>query len=86
MVETVPTYRSLLVHYDPLAVDFESLSAALSHLAMDLPDTVPEGRLWRVPVVYGGAFGIDLARTAARHGLTPAELIERHAAPVDPFE
>jgi KipI family sensor histidine kinase inhibitor len=51
-------------------------------LAADLPDALPEGRLWRVPVVYGGAFGIDLAETAERHDLTPAGLIERHAAPV----
>ena len=82
VVETVPTYRSLLVHYDPVATDFESLSAALAILARDLSDALPTGRLWRVPVVYGGAFGIDLAETAERHDLTPADLIERHAAPV----
>ena len=82
VVETVPTYRSLLVHYDPVATDFESLSAALAVLTRDLPDALPSGRLWRVPVVYGGAFGIDLAETAERHDLTPADLIERHAAPV----
>ncbi|HYY84751.1 MAG TPA: carboxyltransferase domain-containing protein, partial [Beijerinckiaceae bacterium] len=28
VVETVPTYRSLLVHYDPLATDFDRLSEA----------------------------------------------------------
>lgn len=82
VVETVPTYRSLLVHYDPVSTDFDALSATLASLAADLPDAVDEGRLWRVPVVYGGAFGIDLEETAERHGLTPAGLIERHAAPV----
>jgi KipI family sensor histidine kinase inhibitor len=82
VIETVPTYRSLLVHYDPVATDFENLSDRLARLATDLPDALPEGRLWRVPVVYGGAFGIDLAETAERHGLTPAGLIERHAAPI----
>ena len=82
VVETVPTYRSLLVHYDPVATDFDTLSDALARLAAHLPDHAAKGRLWRVPVVYGGAFGIDLADTAARHGFTEAELIERHAAPV----
>lgn len=82
VVETVPTYRSLLVHYDPIVIDFDTLSDALARLATGLPERAAEGRLWRVPVVYGGAFGIDLADTADRHGLTPAELIERHAAPV----
>jgi 5-oxoprolinase (ATP-hydrolysing) subunit B len=82
VLETVPTYRSLLVHYDPDVVDFDSLSRALLDLAADLPDAVAEGRLWRIPVVYGGEFGIDLDITAERHGITPAELIARHAAPI----
>ena len=82
VVETVPTYRSLLVHYDPLSTDFDAFSAALMALSADLPDTPAEGRLWRIPVVYGGVFGVDLDDVAARHGLDPAELIARHAAPV----
>jgi 5-oxoprolinase (ATP-hydrolysing) subunit B len=82
VVETVPTYRSLLVQYDPERVDFHALSSALRDLAADLPDAAREGRLWRVPVVYGGEFGIDLEETAHRHGLTPADLIRKHSAPV----
>jgi KipI family sensor histidine kinase inhibitor len=82
IVETVPTYRSLLVHYDPTALDFPALSARLLKLAENLPAEPSEGRLWRVPVVYGGAFGIDLEDVAERHGLTPAQVIEKHAAPV----
>jgi 5-oxoprolinase (ATP-hydrolysing) subunit B len=81
LVEAVPTYRSLLVHYDPVATDFATLSAALLDRARDLPDEPREGRLWRVPVVYGGAFGIDLEAVAARHGIGPDELVRRHAAP-----
>ncbi len=81
IVEAVPTYRSLLVHYDPVATDFATLSAALVDRARDLPDEPREGRLWRVPVVYGGAFGIDLEEVAARHGIAPDELVRRHAAP-----
>ena len=82
VVETVPTYRSLLVQYDPERVDFHALSSALRDLAADLPDAAREGRLWRVPVVYGGEFGIDLEETARRHGLTASDLIRRHSAPV----
>lgn len=82
IVETVPTYRSLLVHYDPVLTDFTTLSAALVEASRDLSDEPKEGRLWRIPVVYGGAFGIDLEDVAERHGLTPRELIGKHAAPV----
>ena len=82
IVETVPTYRSLLVHYDPMATGFEILGPRILEACRDLPDDPREGRLWRVPVVYGGPFGIDLEEVATRHGLTPAMVIEKHAAPV----
>jgi KipI family sensor histidine kinase inhibitor len=82
VVETIPTYRSLLVHYDPVPVDFQVLAEALLALARDLPEAVSAGRVWRIPVVYGGEFGRDLEDTAALHGITTAELIQRHSAPV----
>jgi KipI family sensor histidine kinase inhibitor len=82
LIETVPTYRSLLVHYDPIAIDFTSLKTALLDLAGDLPESAQDGRLWRIPVVYGDEFGIDLEETAKRHAITSEELIRRHAAPV----
>lgn len=81
VIETVPTYRSLLVHYDPEATDFPALSARL--LALIPPETPAEhrGTTWRIPVVYGGDFGIDLDDVAAHHRLTTAEIIARHAKP-----
>jgi KipI family sensor histidine kinase inhibitor len=81
VVECVPTYRSLLVHYDPVGADFAALAEVVAGLAHDLPDEPAKGRLWRVPVVYGGAFGVDLEEVAARHALSPSQVIERHAAP-----
>lgn len=80
-VEAVPTYRSLLVHYDPVATDFEAIGAAALARAEAPVAGGGGGRLWRIPVVYGGAYGIDLEDVAARHELTPAEVIARHAAP-----
>jgi 5-oxoprolinase (ATP-hydrolysing) subunit B len=82
VIETVPTYRSLLVHYDPTVTEFRALGEALLGLSQHLPETPNEGRLWRIPVVYGGEFGIDLESVAAHHAITTDELIRRHAAPV----
>jgi len=81
VIETVPTYRSLLVHYDPTATDYRTLGDALLGLSAELPEALIEGRLWRIPVVYGGEFGIDLESVAAHHGITTDELIRRHSAP-----
>jgi KipI family sensor histidine kinase inhibitor len=82
IVETVPTYRSLLVHFDPLVTDFEELSSTLLSLAQDLSDEPSDGRLWRIPVVYGGGFGIDLDDVAERHGLSSSQVIDKHSAPI----
>ena len=81
-VEAVPTYRSLMVQFDPLTFDYDAFETRVRGLAASLDPVPKPGRRWRVPVMYGGEFGIDLEATAERHGLTPAQLIDRHAAPV----
>lgn len=81
IIETVPTYRSLLVHYDPLTLGFSELRDRLATL-VDQPETAGRAsRHWRVPVAYGDAFGLDLDDVAKAHDMSPAELIRRHSAP-----
>jgi 5-oxoprolinase (ATP-hydrolysing) subunit B len=77
--ETVPTYRSLLVHYDPCIIGHAELGAKLMALASVEGATTRQGRRWRVPVVYGGEFGIDLEAVAERHNMAPQEVIARHS-------
>jgi len=79
-VEAVPTYRSLMVHYDPVTIGFDAVADLLLDLAASAPALPAAGRRWRIPVVYGGAFGIDLEDVAKRHGLTPDEVVARHTA------
>lgn len=77
--ETIPTYRSLLVHYDPVVIGFDDLSRELLRLA-NLPAPPEQAkRRWRVPVVYGGEYGIDLDEVARFHDLTTDEVIVRHS-------
>lgn len=82
ITETVPTYRSLLVHYDPLQTDFDTLAAELIALAAKPITDAAASRHWRIPVAYGGEHGIDLDDVATTLGLTPDALIARHTAPV----
>ncbi|PZA13812.1 allophanate hydrolase subunit 1 [Rhodopseudomonas palustris] len=81
IIETVPTYRSLLVHYDPETIGFDALSAQLTTLAQAVDDgeTVAKRR-WRIPVCYGGEHGIDLEDAARALNTTPDALVARHAA------
>jgi KipI family sensor histidine kinase inhibitor len=80
IVETVPTFRSLLVHYDPLILPTASLSAHIAELMRGLQLTEQGGRLWRLPACYDPGLGLDLDDVAARTGLSPAQVIERHSA------
>jgi 5-oxoprolinase (ATP-hydrolysing) subunit B len=80
VTETVPTYRSLLVHYDPCQIDFKMLGEKLLALADIPPLANPRTRHWRVPVSYGGENGIDLEDVARTLNTTPDEVVARHVA------
>jgi len=80
VTESVPTYRSLLVHYDPLLIDFDTLGEKLAALAqLPVPPTA-KARRWRVPVTYGGEHGIDLEDVAKMLKTTPDDIVARHVA------
>jgi KipI family sensor histidine kinase inhibitor len=78
VTETVPTYRSLLVHYDPLQIDFDTLGAKLTELALKPLPEAKMTRRWRIPVAYGGENGIDLEDVAKALDISPDEVIARH--------
>jgi 5-oxoprolinase (ATP-hydrolysing) subunit B len=80
VTETVPTYRSLLVHYDPLQIGFDALSEKLISLAQLPVPPVTSTRRWRIPVVYGGEHGIDLEDVARTLKTTPDDIVARHVA------
>src|SRR5215213_7913649 len=80
VTESVPTYRSLLVHYDPLQIDFNALSKSLINLAQLPVPPATNSRRWRIPVSYGGEHGIDLEDVAKALNTTPDELVARHVA------
>jgi 5-oxoprolinase (ATP-hydrolysing) subunit B len=78
--ETIPTYRSLLVHYDPAQIDFATLGQKLVELALRPLPASEKARLWRIPVAYGGEYGIDLEDVAKILNTTPDEIVARHIA------
>jgi TIGR00370 family protein len=80
ITETVPTYRSLLVHYDPVQIDFDTLSGKLVTLALLPVPPVTKMRRWRIPVAYGGEHGIDLEDVARTLKSTPDNIVARHVA------
>ena len=80
MIDLIPTYRSLLVQYDPTVVSFKDLQKIIFSLG-DLSKGVVEtaGRLVEIPVCYGKDFGPDLREVAAFLHLTQEEVIDIHS-------
>jgi KipI family sensor histidine kinase inhibitor len=80
VVETVPSYRSLLVYYDPSVVGSDALCAQLAALAEQATTTaMPPAREVEVPCCYEGELGTDLEAAAARLGLSVDDLVRLHA-------
>jgi KipI family sensor histidine kinase inhibitor len=80
----VPSYRSLLVIHDPVALPRAGLVRRLRTLAAGLPERPPAEpvRVVRIPVRYGGLLGPDLEAAAQLCQLAPEALVRLHAAPV----
>jgi inhibitor of KinA len=79
--ETVPSYRALLVYYDPLVVDYETLGATLRELCERArPEVLPAARTVELPCCYEGELGFELEAAAEKLGLAPAEVVRLHAA------
>jgi len=83
--EAVPGYASLLLPYDPDQIDFSTLQNWLHENYTSIqPLPEAESRIIELPVRYGGVDGPDLDFVAAHNHLTPAEVIDLHAAPFYP--
>jgi inhibitor of KinA len=80
VVETVPSFRSLLVYYDPGQTGYDTLCVALGELAAQTGTaTLPPARIVELPCCYDPEFGLDLVAAAERLGLTTEELVRLHA-------
>ena len=88
IVDRVPAFTSVLVHYDPLAFageaehsPYDTIVASLGQLLRDVQDdALPSARLVEIPVCYGGELGPDLDDVAIQHGLELEDVIEIHSS------
>ena len=79
--DLVPTYRSLLVSYDPRVTTFDALRERLSDLETGLAATpAPPPRVVEIPTSYGGDFGPDLPLVAEHAGMTTDEVVAIHSS------
>ena len=79
VIELVPTYRSLVVHYNPSLTHPDDLKNAI--LSLDLNEVAESGgqRIVEIPALYGGEYGPDIGFVAENAGMSESEVIAIHS-------
>lgn len=81
IVETVPTYRSLLVVYKPEVIGFKELTAKFDEVMKHMGNIqIPPPTVIEIPVLYGGEMGPDIENVASHNGKTVEEVIKIHTS------
>ena len=82
VIEIIPTYRSILLVYDPSVTTAPDLQETLAALEKDLAGIkIPSPKLVEIPVCYGGDFGPDIEYVANSNNLTEEEVVLLHSEP-----
>jgi inhibitor of KinA len=88
MIELVPAFVSVTVHYEPSRVPngdgaespytrfATSVAAALAELE---DEPLPPSRTVEIPICYGGEYGPDLDVVARQHDLTSDDVVRLHS-------
>ncbi|KRP66040.1 5-oxoprolinase subunit PxpB [Pseudomonas orientalis] len=81
LVDLVPSYTTLMVHYDLTVMAPVQARALIDQALTDLqPQAQGGGRCHVLPVWYDPSVGPELGVLAQRSGLAVAEVIRRHSA------
>lgn len=81
-LEVLPTYRSVLVYYDPLVFSYAEMFDAVNGAVERLVEPINVNsslKIIEIPVVYGGDDGPDLDFVADHAGITEDAVIELHS-------
>lgn len=76
VIEWVPAFCSVTVHFDPDHTDSARLAEVLLALAHKGASATATGCRWHIPVCFDGDFAPDLADLAAAKQLSPQAVIE----------
>jgi KipI family sensor histidine kinase inhibitor len=83
IIEAVPAYGTLLVHYDPLILSFTQIKNILREkLTWIQENESRKPRLVEAPVRYGGELGPDLESVASHCRLSVDDVIRIHSGKI----
>jgi inhibitor of KinA len=77
--EFVPTYRSLVIHYDPLQIDRDTLVAIVRRKTAAVAEWRGAATTWTLPCCYDPSLAEDLDEAARILGRTRDQTVALHA-------
>lgn len=81
ITEMVPTYASLMIHYQPRKIRAKQLMEEIRGRFGNLKEAVKQEKVIReIPILYGGELGPDLELCAELEKTTVEEVIRKHSA------
>lgn len=82
ITETIPSYTSLLICYDPLQLSYAEICTRINNIMSVIKfESKVTKEVIHVPVLYGGSYGKDITRVAKHNKLTVEEVIKIHNDP-----
>ena len=78
--DLMPTYRSLLIYYDPLTISYSGLREKLEALEENLNEaSLDSPQVVQIPTLYGGDHGPDLEFVAQNASISTGEVVDIHS-------
>jgi len=80
LIETLPGWRSMMIHYDSLMVSTADLISEIGKILIQMPEIkrVPS-RYIELPVKYGGKWGRDLNFVATENKISVDDVVRIHS-------
>lgn len=88
IIEAVPAYKTVTVHYNPLKIDSDFPFQFIEDLLtteidrLQLSEGSRRDDIITIPVLYGDDAGPDLTFIAEHHGISEEKVIQIHSRPV----
>ncbi|MBU3159260.1 5-oxoprolinase subunit PxpB [Clostridium frigoris] len=79
--EIIPTYRSLMVIYDPVIMGLDNLTSIIKSIISKMHELkLPDAKVIEVPTLYGGEYGPDIEFVAKHNKISVHEVIKIHTS------
>ncbi len=80
ILDILPTYRSILINYDPVKISYGEMVDTLKGLSKaNSGEQSDEVRLIEIPTLYGGEYGPDIDFVAENAKLSKEEVVKIHS-------